>query len=149
MVAGTGAVARPRDDVPRKSISLLLKPSLLKNRASVKVFFAVPLTVQEAHHIIAAWIRNCRQREFLQIPPVIRVARIVEMLRSEIGVKAIRERIVCRSDMASSSSGSFEDSYLVAAPHQLVRAGKPGYSGADYNYLLLHPTDCAANEFDG
>ena len=69
------------------------------------------------------------------------------MLRSKISVKAIREWIVCRSDMASSSSGSFEDSYLMSSPHQLVRAGKPGYAGADYNYTSSsHPTDCAANE---
>jgi hypothetical protein len=57
--------------------------------------------VRDQIHVVAAWIRNRGEREFLQITPVFGVSGIVEVFGADVGVESVGERIMKGPDMTA------------------------------------------------
>jgi len=64
----------------------LVESEFSENRPALQILLAEPLSFQEMHHIVAPRIGERSQGELLEITPVFRVSRIVEVFSAEVGV---------------------------------------------------------------
>ena len=110
----------------------------------MELLVRVYLAFEKADHVISSRIGYGREAKFLDVSPILRIARIVEMFGSDIGVKAVREWIVRCANVASGAAACFKNSNIVPTPDQLVGTGEPGDPGTDDDYSLLSSASLCA-----
>src|SRR6185312_11168987 len=59
---------------------------------------------------------------FLHVPPVLLVTLLGEMLRADVGVEPVGQRVANRFHVSAGAARGFEQRYVVPALHQFVRA---------------------------
>jgi len=82
------------------------------------------LAVDEPQDVLPPRVRQGREPQLRHVRPEDLVPRLREVLRAAIHVEAVGERVAERAHVPAGVAGRLEHGHVVAALHQLVRAGQ-------------------------